>query len=917
MIKVRGARQHNLHDVDVAFPRGAISVVTGPSGSGKSSLVFDTLYAESQRRYVESLGTHARQHLEILARPEVDAIEGLSPAIAVRQEPPHKSPRSTVGTVTEVHDFLRVLFARVGHPHCPSCGREVRGYTVQEIVDRAEELAASSPAGPAAAGPAVASARLVVRAPILRGKVGEIAPELARLRKEGFVRVVLDGETRDLGEAISVDSRAAHDLDVVVDRLVVRPDVRTRLTDAVELARKTADGLVRLAMEGHEPELLSERPICLSCDRTLPLITPRSFSWNTPEGACPRCEGLGTVPTASITDAAPEPPESVAKASKGPTKASKASGKASETSPKASQAAGKASRAAAPKARGRAGKPSLEPADEVIEASEAEQQDDTVTCPVCRGQRLREESLAVRVLGHTIGALGAQPVTELATLLRDTTLQASLWSERERGVGAPLLAEIDARLRFLDEVGVGYLSLGRSATTLSSGEAQRIRLGTRLGGALVGVLYVLDEPSLGLHPRDTARLVATLERLRDQGNTVVVVEHDLDIVRAASHVVDLGPGAGVHGGRLLFAGPPSELVGASGTVTGPWLAGKQLPPRRPSRARGALRLAHVSLHNLVDVSVSIPLGQLVAITGVSGSGKSSLVVSALLPSVRAELARKRGPFAVEGIEAIGRVVSVDQSPIGRTPRSTPATYVGLMTPLRELFATLPEARARGYDAARFSANVKGGRCETCEGEGVVRVEMQLLSDVYVRCERCGGSRYNRDTLEVRYRGLSIADVLALPVEQASELFSVIPALRDRLATLHALGLGYLTLGQSGTTLSGGEAQRLKLAKELARKSEVPTLYVLDEPTTGLHPSDVEALLEVLDQLVAQGHTVIVIEHSMELVARADHVIDLGPEGGAAGGHVVATGTPAELARCDTHTGRALAAAHRAQTPKGR
>jgi excinuclease ABC subunit A len=893
VIRVRGARQHNLKDVDVAFPRGEISVVTGPSGSGKSSLVFDTLYAESQRRYVESLGTHARQYLEILARPDVDAIEGLSPAIAVRQEPPHRSPRSTVGTVTEVHDFLRVLYARIGRPHCPSCGREVRAYTVQEIVDRAERTM---------------GARVVVRAPIVRGKVGDVAPELARLRKEGFVRVVLDGETRDLGESIQVDSRATHELDVVVDRLAIKPDVRTRLTDAVELAMKTSSGLVRLAIEGEPEELLSERAICPSCDRTLPPITPRSFSWNTPEGACPRCEGLGTVPVErgpfergpdakASSQTAPEETNAARKSVRARTSGAKApSSKAPGAKPTSSKAP--------------AAKPTSSNAEVVTprddDEPEPEGTDDGVVCPACRGHRLCEESLAVRVLDRTIADLSSLAVTELATFLRDPERRAAGWGEREREIGTPLLGEIDARLRFLDEVGVGYLSLGRSATTLSSGEAQRIRLGTRLGGALVGVLYVLDEPSLGLHPRDTSRLIATLERLRDQGNTVVVVEHDLDIVRAASHVVDVGPGAGVHGGRLLFAGLPSVLATTKDTVTGPWLAGKKLPPRRTARARGALTLSRVSLHNLSNVRVTIPLAQLVAVTGVSGSGKSSLVVSALLPSLRAHLAGRPAPFALGGADAIGRVVSVDQSPIGRTPRSTPATYVGLMTPLRELYATLPEARARGYDAARFSSNVKGGRCEACEGEGVVRVEMQLLSDVYVRCQSCGGTRYNRDTLEVRYRGLSIADALALPIEEAAEMFSVISSLRDRLSTLHALGLGYLTLGQSATTLSGGEAQRLKLGKELSRKSDIPTLYVLDEPTTGLHPSDVEALLEVLDQLVSQGHTVIVVEHAMELVACADHVIDLGPEGGAAGGRIVAEGTPAEIAKTKTHTGRALA-----------
>jgi excinuclease ABC subunit A len=873
VITLRGAREHNLKGVDVAFPRGEISVVTGPSGSGKSSLVFDTLYAESQRRYVESLGTYARQYLEILPKPEVDAIEGLSPAIAVRQEPPHRNPRSTVGTVTEVHDFLRVLFARVGRPHCPSCGREVRAYTVQQMVDRAER----SP-----------GTRLSVRAPIVRGRVGDLTPELARLRKDGFVRVVLDGQTLDLGESIRVDSRAPHDLDVVVDRLVIKPDVRTRLTDAVELALRTGGGFVRLAIEGEEPELLSERPLCASCDRVLPAITPRSFSWNAPEGACPRCEGLGEV------EAPHEParPARAAAASRAP----------------AAAASGKGRRGAkARPAPDREGEPERKDEPDLVAAPDDEEgvAQRTTTCPDCRGRRLRPESLAVRVMGHDLGELSALAVHELARSLREGLEAPDLLSVNESEVARPLVAEVLARLAFLDEVGVGYLSLDRGATTLSSGEAQRIRLGTRLGGALVGVLYVLDEPSVGLHPRDTSRLLATLARLRDQGNTVVVVEHDLDVIRAASHVVDVGPGAGVHGGRVLFAGLPSVLASTTDTPTGPWLAGKRFAPRAPARARGSLSLEGVTLHNLRDLSVSIPLGQLVAVTGVSGSGKSSLVVHALLPAMRARIAGREPAFALRGADAIGRVVAVDQSPIGRTPRSTPATYVGLMTPLRELFASLPEARARGYEAARFSSNVKGGRCEACEGEGVVRVAMQLLPDVYVRCEVCQGARYNRDTLEVRYRGLSIADALALPIDEAADLFSPIPPLRDRLATLRALGLGYLTLGQSGTTLSGGEAQRLKLGKELARRSELPTLYVLDEPTTGLHPGDVEALLHVLDQLVGQGHSVVIIEHAMELVACADWVVDLGPEGGEGGGRVVAAGTPRELARADTHTARAL------------
>ena len=846
MIRIRGARQHNLKNVDVTFPREAISVITGPSGSGKSSLAFDTLYAESQRRYVESLGTHTRQHLELLAKPEVDAIDGLSPAIAVRQEAPPKNPRSTVGTVTEIHDFLRVLYARIGQPHCHLCGRAVRGYSVQQMVDLAQ------------ARPGV---KLVVRAPIVTGVASNLEAELGQLRRDGFVRAVLDEESVDLGETLRIDANKAHSLDAVIDRLVLKADIRTRLTDSIELALRTSPRrLVRLAFDGEAPLLLSERAMCLHCDIVLPELSTRSFSWNAPEGACATCDGLG-----DIALEAPLPDSKKGSA-----------------------------------AKKRSAQKAVLDEDELAEATPHR-----AVCPTCKGARLRAESRAVKVLDRNITTISALSVDDLRAFLgahvEDALSQGTL------EVARPLLREITTRLAFLDEVGVGYLSLDRSASTLSSGEAQRIRLGTRLGGALVGVLYVLDEPSVGLHPRDTDRLIATLERLRAQGNTVVVVEHDLDLIRAASHVVDVGPHAGRLGGHVLFQGTPGELEKSTASVTAPWLHGRVLARStpKPEQSNTELVLHNVTKHNVKGTTLALPLQRLVAITGVSGSGKSTLLMHALLPALKAHLSRNAPPFRIDGAEHIARIVAVDQTPIGRTPRSTPATYVGLMTPLRELFSTLPEARARGYDASRFSSNVKGGRCEACEGEGLLRVEMQLLPDVYVRCETCQGTRFNRDTLEVQYRGLSVAQVLALPIEEAADIFDAIPPLRDKLRILRELGLGYLTLGQSATTLSGGEAQRLKLAKELARRSELRTLYVLDEPTTGLHLSDVEALLDVFDRLVAEGHSVVFIEHAMELVACADWVIDVGPEGGAGGGQIIAEGTPHDVAKTPTHTGAAL------------
>ncbi len=836
-LSVRGARQHNLKSVDVDLPRDAIVVLTGPSGSGKSSLAFDTIYAEGQRRYVESLHGYARQFLEQLDKPDVESITGLSPAIAVRQEPLRPSPRSTVGTITEVHDRLRVLFARVGQAHCPKCGRAIRAHTAEQMIQRAMARGEG--------------ARLSITAPIARGVKGALKDEIAALRKDGFVRALLDGAPVDLGEDPRVDPAAQHDLDVVIDRIAVREQARSRLADAIELALKKSGGLVRLVPVEGESELLSERPMCTVDGIVLPAITPRTFSFVTPEGACPRCEGIGTI--SPVKKAAPK----------------RAKGKGED--------------------------------DEAVEAPRDEERE---VCPACAGARLNETARQVTVAGVTLPELDALATSRLRGRLATLPL-----SGVDREIAAPLLDEVEMRLAFLDEVGVGYLSLGRSSQTLSSGEAQRLRLATRLGGPLVGVLYVLDEPSLGLHPRDTARLIRSLERLRDQGNTVLVVEHDLDVVRAADHVVDMGPGAGVLGGRVVAQGKAADLAASAASVTGPYLRESRKVARRVRAGKGALELEGASTHNLECVAARFPIGALTAVTGVSGSGKSSLVMGTLLPLVRAEVHRttSRVTATLRGGSAIARVVAVDEVAIGRTSRSTPASYVGLLAPLRELFASLPDARARGYGATRFSSNVKGGRCETCKGEGVLSIEMQLLPDLAIQCPECGGRRYNRETLEVRWKGMSIADVLVLSVDEARPIFAVQRHVAVRLETMHELGLGYLRLGQSATTLSGGEAQRLALARELSRRSTETTLYVLDEPTTGLHATDVELLVAVLDRLADEGHAVVVIEHDPLVIARADHVIDLGPEGGESGGRVLATGTPEEIVKAKTATGAAIAA----------
>ncbi len=949
---VRGARQHNLKNLTVTIPRDKLVVITGPSGSGKSSLAFDTIYAEGQRRYVESLSAYARQFLEQLAKPNVESIEGLSPAIAIEQRALAKSPRSTVGTVTEIADYLRLLFARVGTPHCPNCQKPIQAQTVQQIVDRILALAMGTKAS--------------ILAPVARARRGELKLELERLRREGFVRVRIDGETVDLGDEIVLDGKRPHDLDVVVDRIVVKDGVKGRVTDSVELALKIGEGRILVDPTGGttEPFWMSERFACIDCGISLPPIEPRMFSFNGPHGACPVCDGIGSRTRVDPERVVPDKKKTLREGSvlawgrRGSValalevdRAVKALGVNPDVAwsklPEDARHAilhgvgGAVAPANGVKpARGKTRRKgeyegivtrlerALESGDGA--APELEDEDDTdaepddagryvVTriCDGCGGKRLRPEALAVRLVGKTIADVGGLPLRHLRTMLSaldesspEGGAGSSELAPKSRAIAAPLLRAVIARLGFLIDVGLDYLTLDRSAMTLSGGEGQRIRLATQIGSALVGVLYVLDEPSVGLHARDNTRLLEALRRLVDLGNSVLVVEHDREAILSADHVIDMGPGAGVHGGMIVAQGTPEEVMASPASVTGPYLLGKktlvQNRKRRP--AKGAfVVIKNAREHNLKGIDIRIPVGLLTAVTGVSGSGKSSLIVDTLLPAARREMYRSSGLVgacdSLTGLENFDKVISIDQSPIGRTPRSNPATYTGVFGLLRDLFATLPDSRARGYKPGRFSFNVKGGRCEACQGDGVLRVEMHFLPDVFVECETCNGKRYNRETLEVLYRGMSVADVLSLTVDQALAELEAVPRVRERLAALARVGLGYVRLGQPATTLSGGEAQRVKLARELARRATGRTLYVLDEPTTGLHFSDIELLLVALSGLSEAGNTVLVIEHNLELVANCDYVIDLGPDGGERGGELVVEGTPEDVAACDrSYTG---------------
>ncbi len=840
-IVVLGARQHNLKNINVAIPRDNLVVITGVSGSGKSSLAFDTLYAEGQRRYVESLSSYARQFLERMDRPDVDSIEGLSPAIAIEQKTAGRNPRSTVGTITEIYDYLRVLFARVGQPHCLGCGEKIQAMTIQQMVDSVLEL----PEG----------TRILVLAPLEHHDRDQPKRLLSRLRREGFVRVRVDGTVFNLDEQIQLSSDVTSRIEVVVDRLVVRADAIRRATDSMELALRTGEGRTRVAIVDGEELDFSDQPLCHSCNVRMPGLSPQLFSFNNALGACPECSGLGIMERFD---------------------------------------------------------PELVVPDWRQQGSDEREQLFTYLakgiCRTCQGARLRPESLAVTIADMNIYQVSSLDIAQLNGWIDNLG-----FAPQQRPVAEQLLSQVSQRLEFLSQVGLSYLSLDRASTTLSGGEAQRLRLATQIGSRLVGVLYILDEPSIGLHQRDNQRLLDTLKALRDQGNTVVIVEHDAETIMTADHVVDVGPGAGDQGGHLVFSGKPALLLQHADSLTGQYLSGSlsiSVPAGRRSPGRGFLTIEGAGANNLQNITASIPIGLFTCVTGVSGSGKSTLILDTLYRAAAKLLHRARefpGTHRrLRGLEALDKVVHIDQSAIGRTPRSNPATYTGIFTQVRNLLAQVPEARTRGYRAGRFSFNVKGGRCEACAGQGILKVEMHFLPDVYVTCDDCKGLRFNRDTLEIIYKGKNIAQMLDMTMNEAHRFFGNIPLIKDKLSILDEVGLGYLRLGQPATTLSGGEAQRIKLARELSKRSSGKTLYLLDEPTTGLHFDDIKKLLYVLNRLVDAGNTIVVIEHHLDVIKTADFVIDLGPEGGTEGGKIVGTGTPEEIAQIpESHTGRYL------------
>jgi excinuclease ABC subunit A len=942
VLSVRGAREHNLKNVDLDLPRNKLIVMTGLSGSGKSSLAFDTIYAEGQRRYVESLSAYARQFLEMMQKPDVDQIDGLSPAISIEQKTTSRNPRSTVGTVTEIYDYMRLLFARVGIPYSPATGLPIESQTVSQMVDRIMDLEEGS--------------RLYLLAPMVRGRKGEYRKELAELMKKGFQRVKIDGTFYEISEAPALDKKFKHDIDVVVDRIVVRDDIAGRLADSLETALKLADGIAIAEFAGETEEngdpkrmIFSEKFACPVSGFTIPEIEPRLFSFNNPFGACPTCDGLGTTLAFEEDLVVPDHTLSLREGAVLPW------AKTGSTSPYYTQTLEALCRHydvsmatpwkdLGPEVQDAVlhgtGKTAIEfvyddgvrsyrtekPFEGVIGNIERRWRETESTwvreelarfqsdhaCPSCQGFRLKPEALAVKIADRHIGH-----ITELSIR------EAALWfdalpeklNDKQTEIAGRILKEIRERLKFLNDVGLEYLSMARSSGTLSGGESQRIRLASQIGSGLTGVLYVLDEPSIGLHQRDNARLLETLRHLRDLGNTVIVVEHDEDAVLTADYVVDVGPGAGVHGGQVVAKGSPQEVMANGNSLTGQYLSGAKMIPlpaeRRKMNKKRKISVKGARGNNLKDVDVDVPLSTFTCVTGVSGGGKSTFLIDTLYKSAARRLNGARDNPAphdrIEGLEVLDKVIDIDQSPIGRTPRSNPATYTGAFTPIREWFAGMPEAKARGYQPGRFSFNVKGGRCEACQGDGVIKIEMHFLPDVYVTCDVCKGKRYNRETLEVEFKGKSIADVLDMTVEEAASFFSAVPAVRDKMETLARVGLGYIKVGQQATTLSGGEAQRVKLAKELSKRSTGRTLYILDEPTTGLHFHDVAKLLDVLHELVDQGNTVLVIEHNLEVIKTADWIIDLGPEGGDGGGTIVAAGRPEDVASVkESYTGQFLA-----------